>query len=116
MGTSLPGRNLAGNQIACKLVGDEPARDLDIETLQRLESLLADYLGTMLLVSRDRDRLDDVAAWTLVIEDDGLVKEQQAGHDGDLRHRPAEPACQCRPNADVRAAGRKPGGCACGES
>ena len=43
MGAGLPGRNLAGNQIACRLVGDELAHDLDIETLQRLESLLADY-------------------------------------------------------------------------
>ena len=52
MAHSLPGHDLGGNQIACRLVGDEPARDLDIETLQRLESLLADDLGTMLLVSR----------------------------------------------------------------
>ena len=91
MGASLPGHDLAGNQIACRLVGDELAHDLDIETLERLESLLADYLGTMLLVSRDRARLNDVAPGTLVIEDDGLVKEQQASHDGDLRQRPAEP-------------------------
>ena len=96
----MPGHDLAGNQIACRLVGDEPAHDLDIETLQRLESLLADDLGTMLLVSRDRARLNDVAAGTLVIEDDGLVKEQQASHDGDLRQRPAEPACQSGPNPD----------------
>ncbi len=52
----------------------------------------------MLLVSRDRARLNDVATGTLVIDDDGLVIEQEAGHDGDLRHRPAEPACQSRPN------------------
>ena len=91
MGASLPGRNLAGNQIACRLVGDELPHDLDIETLQRLESLLADDLGTMWLVSRDRARLNDVATGTLVIDDDGLVKEQQASHDGDLRQRPAEP-------------------------
>ncbi len=94
MGASLPGHDLADNQIACRLVGDELAHDLDIETLQRLESLLADYLGTKLLVSRDRARLNDVATGTLVIEDDGLVKEQEASHDGDLRQRPAEPACQ----------------------
>ncbi len=96
----MPGRNFAGNQIACKLVRDEPAHDLDIVTLERLESLPVDYQGTVLLVSRDRDRLDDVAAGTLVIEDDGLVIEQEAGHDGDLRQRPAEPACQSRSNPD----------------
>ena len=101
MGASLPGHDVAGNQFACRLVGDEPAHDLDIETLQRLESLLADYQGTMLLVSRDRARLNDVATGTLVIADDGLVKEQQASHDGDLRQRPAEPACQSGPNPDV---------------
>ncbi len=49
-------------------------------------------MGTVLLVSRDHARLNDVATGTLVIEDDGLVKEQQASHDGDLRQRPAEPA------------------------
>ena len=96
----MPGHDLAGNQIACRLVGDELAHDLDIETLERLESLLADYLGTILLVSRDRARLNDVATGTLVIEDDGLVKEQQASHDGDLRQRPAEPACQSGPDPD----------------
>ncbi len=100
MGAGLPGDDLAGNQIACRLVGDELAHDLDIETLERLESLLADYLGTMLLVSRDRARLNDVATGTLVIKDDGLVKEQQASHDGDLRQRPAEPACQSGPDPD----------------
>ena len=96
----MPGHDLSGNQNGCKLVRDELAHHLDIETLQRLESLLADDLGTMLLVSRDRARLNDVAASTLVIEDDGLVKEQQASHDGDLRQRPAEPACQSGPDPD----------------
>ena len=100
MGASLPGHDLAGNQIACRLVGDELTHDLDIETLERLGTLPVDYLGTMLLVSRGRDRLKDVAASTLVIEDDGLVKEQQASHDGDLRQRPAEPACQSGPDPD----------------
>ncbi len=57
-------------------------------------------MGTVLLVSRDRARLNDVATGTLVIEDDGLVKEQQASHDGDLRQRPAEPACQSGPDPD----------------
>ncbi len=57
-------------------------------------------MGTVLLVSRDRDRLNDVATGTLVIDDDGLVKEQQASHDGDLRQRPAEPACQSGPDPE----------------
>ena len=83
---------------------DEPTNDLDVETLELLESLLADYQGTMLLVSHDRAFLNDVVTSTLVIEDDGLVKEYEAGDDDDLRQRPAEPASQSRPNPDV---GRK---------
>ncbi len=63
-------------------------------------------MGTMLLVSRDRSRLNEVATGTLVMDDDGLVKEQQASHDGDLRQRPAEPACQSGPDPDDP--GRKP--------
>ena len=51
-------------------------------------------------VSRGRARLNDVAASTLVIEDDGLVIEQEASHDGDLRQRPTEPACQSGPDPD----------------
>ena len=61
------------------------------------------------LVSLDRARLNDMAASTLVIEDDGLVKEQEASHDGDLRQRPAEPACQSGPDPDVP--GKKSRGC-----
>ncbi len=53
------------------------------------------------LVSLDRARLNDMAASTLVIEDDGLVKEQEATHDGDLRQRPADPACQSGSDPDV---------------
>ncbi len=75
MGASLLGRNLDRNQIAWKLVMDEPTNDLDIETLELLESLLVDYQGTVLLVSHDRAFLNDVVTSELVIEDDGLVKE-----------------------------------------
>ena len=60
MGANLLGRNLDGSQIAWKLVMDEPTNDLDIETLELLESLLVDYQGTVLLVSRDRAFLNDV--------------------------------------------------------
>ncbi len=49
-----------------------------------------------------------MAAGTLVLEDDGVVNEQEASHDGDFRQRPAEPACQSRPNPDVP--GRKAAG------
>ena len=55
----------------------------------------------MLLVSHDCAFLNDVVTSTLVIEDDGLVKEYEESYDDDLRQRPAEPASQSRPNPDV---------------
>ena len=50
------------------LVLDEPTNDLDIETLELLESLLVDYQGTVLLVSHDRAFLNDVVTSTLAID------------------------------------------------
>jgi ATP-binding cassette subfamily F protein uup len=72
------------------LVMDEPTNDLDIETLELLESLLVECRGTVLLVSHDRAFLNDVVTSTLVIEDDGAVKEYEGGYDDYLRQRPAE--------------------------
>ncbi len=53
------------------LVLDEPTNDLDIETLDLLQELLADYEGTVLLVSHDRDFIDRVATSTIAMEGDG---------------------------------------------
>jgi ATP-binding cassette subfamily F protein uup len=52
---------------------DEPTNDLDVETLELLEELLAEYPGTLLLVSHDRDFLDHVVTSTLVMEGQGRV-------------------------------------------
>jgi ATP-binding cassette subfamily F protein uup len=77
------------------LVLDEPTNDLDIETLELLESLLVNYQGTVLLVSHDRAFLNDVVTSTLAIEADGRVKEYDGGYDDYLRQRreeaPTEP-------------------------
>ena len=51
------------------LVMDEPTNDLDVETLELLEELLGEYAGTLLLVSHDRDFLDNVVTSTLVLQD-----------------------------------------------
>ena len=72
------------------LVLDEPTNDLDIETLELLESLLVDYPGTVLLVSHDRAFLNDVATSTIAIEPDGSVSEYDGGYDDYLRQRPAD--------------------------
>ncbi len=74
------------------LVLDEPTNDLDIETLELLESLLVDYAGTVLLVSHDRAFLNDVVTSTLVIEPDGSVREYDGGYDDAVRQRQASTA------------------------
>ena len=57
------------------LVLDEPTNDLDIETLEVLEQKLAEYTGTLIIVSHDRQFLDNVVTSTLVFESDGAVHE-----------------------------------------
>jgi ATP-binding cassette subfamily F protein uup len=74
------------------LVMDEPTNDLDVETLELLEELLADYKGTLLLVSHDRAFLDNVVSSTLVLEGAGRVGEYVGGYSDWLRQRPAIPA------------------------
>ncbi|MGB3392598.1 MAG: ATP-binding cassette domain-containing protein [Stenotrophomonas sp.] len=71
------------------LVMDEPTNDLDVETLELLEELLGDYTGTLLLVSHDRDFLDNVVTSTLVLEGEGKVGDYVGGYSDSLRQRPA---------------------------
>lgn len=63
------------------LVMDEPTNDLDAETLDLLEDLLIEYPGTLLLVSHDRDFLNNVISSTLVLTGDGVVRECAGGYD-----------------------------------
>ncbi len=69
------------------LVLDEPTNDLDIDTLDLLEDLLAEYAGTVLLVSHDRSFLDRVVTSTLVFEGNGTVNEYVGGYADWLRQR-----------------------------
>lgn len=62
------------------LVLDEPTNDLDIETLELLEEILLTFKGTVLLVSHDRDFMDNVVTSLLVLEGDGVVSEQAGGY------------------------------------
>jgi ATP-binding cassette subfamily F protein uup len=62
------------------LVMDEPTNDLDIDTLELLEEYVADFPGTLLLVSHDRMFLDHVATSLLVFEGQGLVREFVGGY------------------------------------
>jgi ATP-binding cassette subfamily F protein uup len=69
------------------LVMDEPTNDLDAETLDLLEELVADYAGTLLLVSHDREFLDNVVTSTLVFEGGGQIREYVGGYSDAVRQR-----------------------------
>ena len=67
---------------------DEPTNDLDIESLELLESTLQSYTGTLLLVSHDRAFLDNVVTQTLAAEQNGVWKEYAGGYSDWLAQRP----------------------------
>jgi ATP-binding cassette subfamily F protein uup len=69
------------------MVLDEPTNDLDLETLELLEELLMEYAGTVLLVSHDREFVNNVVTGTLVFEGNGRVAEYVGGYDDWLRQR-----------------------------
>jgi len=72
-------------QPANVLVLDEPTNDLDIETLELLESLLQDYSGTLFLVSHDRAFLDNVVTQVIAFEGNGQLREYAGGFEDWLR-------------------------------
>jgi ATP-binding cassette subfamily F protein uup len=78
------------------IVLDEPTNDLDAETLELLEARLVEFEGTVLLVSHDREFLNNVVSSTIVFEPDG-VREYVGGYDDWLQQR-AEPAAAARPS------------------
>ncbi len=82
------------------LVMDEPTNDLDAETLDLLDDLLVEYSGTLLLVSHDREFLNNVVSSTLVLEGNGVVKEYVGGYDDWLQQKAA--------SQQVEAAAPKP--------
>lgn len=67
------------------LVLDEPTNDLDIETLELLEELVMEYKGTVLVVSHDREFVNNVVTSTLVFEGDAQVNEYVGGYDDWLK-------------------------------
>jgi ATP-binding cassette subfamily F protein uup len=86
------------------IVMDEPTNDLDVETLELLESELADWPGTLVLVSHDRAFLDNVVTSTWAFEGHGRVQEYVGGYEDWLRQRRAVPvpdAARTLPAVDV---------------
>ena len=97
------------------LVMDEPTNDLDAETLDLLEELLLEYAGTVLLVSHDRQFLNNVVTSTLVFEGESQVNEYAGGYDDWLVQRKPAAATAEKPKPekpkprkpDVQPAGRR---------
>lgn len=85
------------------LVLDEPTNDLDIETLDLLQDLLADYDGTLLLVSHDRDFIDRIATSTIAMEGDGQAVEYAGGYTDYRAQRGAD-----APKAEAKGDAPKP--------
>jgi ATP-binding cassette subfamily F protein uup len=96
------------------MILDEPTNDLDMDTLDLLEEVLADHDGTLLVVSHDRDFLDRLVTSTIAVEGDGTIEEWPGGYSDYIRQRgerteaakprpaaakPAEPA---RPKAQTK--------------
>ena len=84
---------------------DEPTNDLDIDTLELVEEYVAEFPGTLLLVSHDRTFLDHVVTSLLVFEGDGVVREFVGGYNDWVRYRRQREA-QRRAERDPR---RRPG-------
>ncbi len=67
------------------LVMDEPSNDLDIETLELLENWLVDFNGTVLLVSHDRELINNVVSSTMVFHENGVIREYVGGYEDYLQ-------------------------------
>jgi ATP-binding cassette subfamily F protein uup len=78
---------------------DEPTNDLDIDTLELLEELLAEYSGTVFLVSHDRTFLDNVVTEVIVSEGQGMWREYVGGYTDWERVKAAPPVPQAAPKA-----------------
>lgn len=79
------------------LVLDEPTNDLDLETLDLLQEFLADYPGTVLLVSHDRDFIDRVCTSVIVSEGEGIWHEYAGGYSDMLAQRGSAPKADKEP-------------------
>jgi ATP-binding cassette subfamily F protein uup len=85
------------------LVLDEPTNDLDLETLDLLEEVIADYPGTALIVSHDRDFLDRVATQIVLAEEGGRFTEYAGGYGDMLAQRGEEPPQRSLMRKEVKA-------------
>ncbi|MGL1829446.1 UNVERIFIED_CONTAM: ATP-binding cassette domain-containing protein [Acinetobacter sp. HSTU-ASm16] len=87
------------------IVMDEPTNDLDMVTLELLEEMLADYTGTLLLISHDRAFMDNVVTSTWVFDGKGSIEEYVGGYQDYLMQRPNQTVVDQK--ADVKKAQAK---------
>ncbi|WP_114226764.1 MULTISPECIES: ABC-F family ATP-binding cassette domain-containing protein [Sphingomonas] len=90
------------------LVLDEPTNDLDLETLDLLQEVIADYDGTVLIVSHDRDFLDRTVTVTLGLDGSGKVDIVAGGYDDWARRRGEAARPQPKPKSPAPAAAAAP--------
>ena len=94
------------------LILDEPTNDLDMETMEVLEQRLAEYSGTLIVVSHDRQFLDNVVTSTIVFEQGGRLQEYVGGYSDWLRQGKElaevdSPGSKRSPTSDGAANGRQ---------
>jgi ABC transport system ATP-binding/permease protein len=90
------------------LVLDEPTNDLDLETLDLLQEVIADYEGTVLIVSHDRDFLDRTVTVTLGLDGSGRVDIVAGGYEDWAKRRRTQAAPVLKPKAPPVTEDRKP--------
>ena len=92
------------------LILDEPTNDLDAETLELLEDRLLEYRGTILMVTHDREFLNNVVTSTIVFEGEGRLQEYVGGYDDWLRQRnaPVEPSKSTASKEQKQRKGKTP--------
>jgi len=90
------------------LVLDEPTNDLDLETLDLLEEMLAEFKGTIFLVSHDRDFLDRLVTSTIAFENGGRIAEYVGGYTDWLRQKPTEQQSPLKPEPPLKPKSTKP--------
>ncbi|MGL5221751.1 MAG: ATP-binding cassette domain-containing protein, partial [Plesiomonas shigelloides] len=98
------------------LILDEPTNDLDIETLELLEELLAEYQGTLLLVSHDRQFVDNTVTTCWMFEGDGQVSEYVGGYHDSRQQQEAvfatraaqQPKAAAKPAEEAKPVAEKP--------
>jgi ATP-binding cassette subfamily F protein uup len=94
-------------QPANLLVLDEPTNDLDMDTLDLLEDLLADYEGTLILVSHDRDFIERLASSTIALDGRGRAVETPGGWSDFLSQNPGFFEAAATPGPAPRRAGAR---------